>query len=121
MCGLAGLLGPVSDIGVERLSALAGAMGDALVHRGPDDSGVWADAESGVALAHRRLSILDLSALGHQPMLSADQRFVLALNGEIYNFAELREALVARGHAFRSHSDTEVLLAGGGEWGGEQA
>lgn len=121
MCGLAGLLRPVPDAGAERLAALARAMGDRLSHRGPDDSGVWVDAESGIALAHRRLSILDLSPLGHQPMASADGRYVVAYNGEIYNFAALREALVARGHAFRGHSDTEVLLAAMVEWGVEDA
>ncbi|MBF6024710.1 asparagine synthase (glutamine-hydrolyzing) [Lysobacter niastensis] len=121
MCGLAGLLRPTPDTGADRLSALARAMGDAMLHRGPDDSGVWADEQTGIALAHRRLSILDLSPLGHQPMASADQRFVVAYNGEIYNFAELREVLVARGHAFRGHSDTEVLLAAAVEWGVEDA
>ena len=120
MCGLAGLLRARPDADEVRLTTLAGAMGDALVHRGPDDSGVWVDAASGIALAHRRLSILDLSPLGHQPMSSADQRHVVVYNGEIYNFAELREVLVARGHAFRGHSDTEVLLAAVVEWGVEE-
>jgi asparagine synthase (glutamine-hydrolysing) len=119
MCGLAGLLRPTPDTDVGRLTALAGAMGDALEHRGPDDRGVWVDDTTGIALAHRRLSILDLSPLGHQPMISADQRYVVVYNGEIYNFAELREVLVARGHAFRGHSDTEVLLAAVVEWGVE--
>lgn len=121
MCGLAGLLRPTPDTGVDRLSELARTMGDAMLHRGPDDSGVWVEEQAGVALAHRRLSILDLSPLGHQPMTSADHRFVIAYNGEIYNFAELREVLVARGHAFRGHSDTEVLLAAVVEWGVEEA
>lgn len=121
MCGLAGLLCPHTDLDDARLRELAGAMGDALAHRGPDDKGVWADAEQGIALAHRRLSILDLSPLGHQPMASADGRYVIAYNGEVYNFAALREVLVARGHAFRGHSDTEVLLAAVVEWGVEDA
>lgn len=121
MCGLAGLLRSVPDTGADRLEALARSMGDRLVHRGPDDSGVWVDAQAGVALAHRRLSILDLSPLGHQPMASANGRYVIAYNGEIYNFAALREVLVARGHAFRGHSDTEVLLAAVVEWGVEGA
>lgn len=120
MCGLAGLLRPRPDTAAGRLDALAGAMGDALEHRGPDDRGVWADETAGIALAHRRLSILDLSPLGHQPMASADHRYVVVYNGEIYNFAELREVLVARGHAFRGHSDTEVLLAAVVEWGVEE-
>ncbi|MDR0181632.1 asparagine synthase (glutamine-hydrolyzing) [Lysobacter arvi] len=117
MCGLAGLLRPTADLDAARLDALAGAMGDALEHRGPDDRGVWVDDAAGVALAHRRLSILDLSPLGHQPMASEDHRYVAVYNGEIYNFAEIREVLVARGHAFRGHSDTEVLLAAVMEWG----
>ncbi|RPE81784.1 asparagine synthase (glutamine-hydrolyzing) [Vulcaniibacterium tengchongense] len=121
MCGLAGLLRPTPDLDEATLAALAAAMGDALAHRGPDDRGVWADAEAGVALAHRRLSILDLSPFGHQPMASEDRRYVVVYNGEIYNFAELREVLVARGHAFRGHSDTEVLLAAVMEWGVEEA
>jgi asparagine synthase (glutamine-hydrolysing) len=121
MCGLAGLLRATPDTGEQRLIALASAMGDALLHRGPDDRGVWVDEAAGAALAHRRLSILDLSPLGHQPMASADHRYVIAYNGEIYNFAALREVLVARGHAFRGHSDTEVLLAAVVEWGVEEA
>ncbi|ALN62518.1 asparagine synthase [Lysobacter antibioticus] len=121
MCGLAGLLCPRTDIGHEHLLELAGAMGDALRHRGPDDDGVWADAQHGIALAHRRLSILDLSPLGHQPMASADGRYVIAYNGEVYNFAALREELLELGHAFRGHSDTEVLLAAVVEWGVENA
>ncbi|RBL62665.1 asparagine synthetase B, partial [Xanthomonas oryzae pv. oryzae] len=91
--------------------------GAALRHRGPDDAGTWCDAQAGVALAHQRLSILDLSPLGHQPMRSADGRYVLAYNGEVYNFAQLRAALSALGHRFRGHSDTEVLLAAVVEWG----
>ncbi|WP_342315603.1 asparagine synthase (glutamine-hydrolyzing) [Lysobacter sp. FW306-1B-D06B] len=121
MCGLAGLLRPTPDTDAARLDALAGAMGDALAHRGPDDRGVWVDDTAGIALAHRRLSILDLSPLGHQPMASEDRRYVVVYNGEIYNFAELREVLVARGHVFRGHSDTEVLLAAVMEWGVEEA
>lgn len=121
MCGLAGLLCPRTDIGHEHLLELAVAMGDALRHRGPDDDGVWADAQHGIALAHRRLSILDLSPLGHQPMASADGRYVIAYNGEVYNFAALREELLELGHAFRGHSDTEVLLAAVVEWGVEHA
>lgn len=92
---------------------MAQAMALALAHRGPDDAGVWTSAEHGIALAHRRLSIIDTSPAGHQPMLSADGRYVIAYNGEIYNFAELRDELASQGHApaWRGHSDTEVLLA----------
>ncbi len=117
MCGLAGILQAQARLQEAELVVLAGAMGDALAHRGPDDRGVWADAAAGVALAHRRLSILDLSPLGHQPMASADGRYWLAYNGEIYNFATLRTELEALGHGFRGHSDTEVLLAAIVQWG----
>lgn len=121
MCGLAGILQSQARLQEAELVALAGAMGDALAHRGPDDRGVWVDAAAGVALAHRRLSILDLSPLGHQPMASSDGRYWLAYNGEIYNFAELRAELEPLGHGFRGHSDTEVLLAAVVQWGLEAA
>lgn len=96
------------------------AMADAIAHRGPDDSGIWVNAESGVALGHRRLSILDLSAAGHQPMASASGRFVMSFNGEIYNFAGLRAELEAKGATFRSHCDTEVLVEAVAAWGVEK-
>jgi len=96
-------------------------MADQLVHRGPDDSGLWADAEAGVALGFRRLSIVDLSPAGHQPMTSASGRYVVVFNGEVYNFGELRKDLEALGHSFRGHSDTEVMLEAMSEWGVEAA
>ncbi|HBP16429.1 MAG TPA: asparagine synthetase B, partial [Planctomycetes bacterium] len=86
------------------------AMGATLSHRGPDDAGTWVDAGAGVALAHRRLSIVDLSAAGHQPMVSSDERYVLSYNGELYDHRELREELEGAGARFRGSSDTEVLL-----------
>jgi asparagine synthase (glutamine-hydrolysing) len=94
-------------------------MADALVHRGPDDAGVWVAAQVGFALGHRRLSIVDLSMAGHQPMSSADGQWVIAFNGEIYNHLELRAALTAQGvdHDWRGHSDTETLLACISAWG----
>ena len=88
-------------------------------HRGPDDHGTWVDEAAGVALAHRRLSILDLSPAGHQPMAAAEGRYHIVYNGEIYNHPELRRELEHRGVRFRGHSDTEVLLAGVVEWGVE--
>jgi asparagine synthase (glutamine-hydrolysing) len=103
MCGFVAFSG-----GFEMGALQAGLR--AIAHRGPDDSGVWADAPAGVGLGHVRLSILDLSPMGHQPMASADGQVVIAFNGEIFNFRELRADLEARGHAFRGHSDTEVLL-----------
>jgi asparagine synthase (glutamine-hydrolysing) len=96
-------------------------MEEAICHRGPDDQGVWADDEAGVALGFRRLAILDLSPMGHQPMFSADDRYVMIYNGEVYNFVELREQLAALGHRFRGTSDSEVMLAGFVQWGLEAA
>jgi len=96
-------------------------MADALRHRGPDDSGLWVDANLGLGLAHRRLSIIDLSPLGRQPMASADGRYLITYNGEIYNFPALKKELEGQGEKFRSTSDTEVLLAAIGRWGLEEA
>ncbi len=110
MCGICGFAeaGPAgSPVG---LAMLARAMADTIVHRGPDGDGVWADEGAGVAFAHRRLAIVDLSPLGRQPMVSADGRFVVTYNGEIYNHRELRAELEAGGAAFRGQSDTEVLV-----------
>ncbi|MFM0208843.1 asparagine synthase (glutamine-hydrolyzing) [Paraburkholderia sediminicola] len=94
-------------------------MCDSIQHRGPDDSGYWVDAHAGVALGHRRLAIVDLSAQGHQPMISACGRYVIVYNGEIYNFGQLRKKLdaLANPPVWRGHSDTEVLLASIAEWG----
>lgn len=119
MCGLAGFLDLAADRPADALTAVAGRMADTLVHRGPDDRGTWADPAAGVALGFRRLSILDLSPAGHQPMASAAGRYVLAFNGEIYNYAALRAELEAAGKApaFRGHSDTEVMLAAFEAWG----
>jgi asparagine synthase (glutamine-hydrolysing) len=114
MCGIAGFQ-QVAAQSIERLTALGREMADAIAHRGPDDQGVWVDEQTGVVLAHRRLAIVDLSPQGHQPMTSASGRYVLVLNGEIYNYDELRARLGAR--AWRGHSDTEVLLAAFDEWG----
>ncbi len=110
MCGIAGVLYAEPEIGDDPLSAIVKRMADTLIHRGPDDSGVWVDARSGIGLGHRRLSILDLSAAGHQPMVSANQRYVISYNGEIYNFLEIRAELEKKGVSFNGHSDTEVLL-----------
>jgi asparagine synthase (glutamine-hydrolysing) len=101
------------------LEAVAKRMADAITHRGPDDAGTWADADAGIAFGHRRLSIVDLSPAGHQPMVSGGGRYVIAFNGEIYNHLSLRDELqsVGAAPAWRGHSDTETLLAGFEAWG----
>ena len=115
MCGLAGFFDASGRRDDAALTATVAAMTDSLRHRGPDDGGVWVEAAAGIALGHRRLSIVDLSPAGHQPMVSADGRFVIAYNGEIYNTEELRAELP--GIPWRGHSDTEVLLEGCAAWG----
>jgi asparagine synthase (glutamine-hydrolysing) len=110
MCGIAGFLTDASDGRARELAEVSSAMDACLQHRGPDDHGVWIDEEAGVALVHRRLSILDLSPAGHQPMISADGRFVIIYNGEVYSHQPIAAELAARGHHFRGHSDTEVIL-----------
>jgi len=138
MCGIAGLLDASGQGGA--LDKAASMMASALAHRGPDASGVWVDEAIGVALAHRRLSILELSTAGAQPMFSACERYVIVFNGEIYNHLELRRELDAAAPAFglahqgtgneisreksvtwRGHSDTETLLAAVAAWGLETA
>ena len=103
------------------MQSVSHRMTDALVHRGPDDVGVWTDDKTGVALGHRRLSIQDLSSEGHQPMASTCARFLISYNGEVYNFKELRKQLEHQGFQFRGHSDTEVLLGAITEWGLEKS
>jgi asparagine synthase (glutamine-hydrolysing) len=117
MCGLTGFWDRRAATGGEALSQLVGRMSDTLRLRGPDDSGVWVDAACGIALGFRRLAIVDLSPNGHQPMISADGRFVVAYNGEVYNFRELRVELEASGARFRGTSDTEVMIEGFSRWG----
>lgn len=109
MCGLAGFWSPGGLD--ESAVAVLGRMTSAIRHRGPDDAGCWSDARVGVALGHRRLSIIDLSPQGHQPMASRGDRYIIIFNGEIYNFLELRAELEAYGARFRGQSDTEVILA----------
>ena len=116
MCGIVGIWDRSrGDPGQDRARVCA-AMA-ALRHRGPDDRGVWQGGGGEVVLGHQRLSIIDVSASGHQPMLSADGRYALSYNGEIYNFRDLRTELEAAGHRFASHSDSEVLLQGYARWG----
>jgi len=117
MCGIAGLI-------TQNPEARIGAMLKAIEHRGRDDEGVWTspvinDEGQQVCFGHRRLSIIDTSSAGHQPMLTDDGRLVVILNGEIYNYRELREQLTSKGRTFRTQTDTEVLLAAWAEWGEE--
>jgi asparagine synthase (glutamine-hydrolysing) len=109
MCGIVGILHPSRRATI--VNGVLHIMVKTLVHRGPDDSGAWLDANAGIALGHRRLSVIDLSPEGHQPMISESGRYVIVFNGEIYNFQELRAQLEPLGHRFRGHSDTEVILA----------
>ncbi|MCX7087139.1 MAG: asparagine synthase (glutamine-hydrolyzing) [Methylococcales bacterium] len=116
MCGFTGFLSSsIQNNAVELLQR----MGATIAHRGPDDSGIWHDNAAGIALVHRRLSIVDLSPAGHQPMFSGSARYVIAFNGEIYNHLTLRTELKNSGNApvWRGHSDTETLLAGFDAWG----
>jgi asparagine synthase (glutamine-hydrolysing) len=118
MCGFAGFVGqPNAD--AQALEGIARNMSDAIAHRGPDMAGVWVDPANGIALGHCRLSIVDLSISGHQPMRSASSRYVIAFNGEIYNHSELRSELerTSRAPNWRGHSDTETLLSGFDAWG----
>jgi asparagine synthase (glutamine-hydrolysing) len=114
MCGIAGLINvdgaPVSPEALRRMT-------DAVAHRGPDGEGHW--IEGNVGIGHRRLAIIDLSPAGHQPMASADHRYLLSYNGEVYNFRELRAELEAKGYWFRSKTDSEVVLNALAEWGVE--
>ncbi len=120
MCGIAGFLGsPEPHSGAFHHSVTR--MANALRHRGPDADGVWTDAGNGVGLGHRRLSIVELSPEGSQPMVSADERHVLVFNGEIYNHDIIRKELQDGGTTFRGHSDTRVLVEAIARWGVEGA
>ena len=119
MCGFAGFLGGTPWHGPGGEESLLAQMADTIAYRGPDDAGYWYDIHSRIGLAHRRLSIVDLSDAGHQPMQSRSARYVIAFNGEIYNHLMLRQELQSSGHApaWRGHSDTETFLAGCDAWG----
>jgi len=120
MCGIAGFLGKVGS--AEQDAAIARRMADLIKHRGPDDDGVWGDAEVGIAMAQRRLAVVDLSPAGHQPMFSACERYVLVFNGEIYNYNQIRGRLDAEAsRPWHGHSDTEVVLEAIARWGIKQA
>ena len=121
MCGIAGFIDVRASMNTDKLISTAKKMSMAIQHRGPDDSGEWTDADAGIALSHRRLSILDLSPEGHQPMVSASGRYVIVYNGEIYNFKEIRSELERKDTSFRGQSDTETMLVAIEEWGLEAA
>ena len=114
MCGIAGFSGSFDESLLTRMSA-------ALAHRGPDDAGLCFLPGSGIGLAHRRLSIIDLSPAGHQPMSAGEGAPLISYNGELYNFRELRAELEAAGVRFRGRSDTEMLLEAIARWGVEKA
>jgi asparagine synthase (glutamine-hydrolysing) len=117
MCGITGFFSPTRQTNATELKSAVIRMAETIRHRGPDDQGEWVDAEQGIAFGFRRLAILDLSPSGSQPMHSSDGRFVIIFNGEVYNYRELRDELLAHGAAFRGTSDTEVLLAAFSKWG----
>ncbi|MFT3735725.1 MAG: asparagine synthase (glutamine-hydrolyzing) [Rhodocyclaceae bacterium] len=109
MCGIAGLIDWGSGFGRDALTDITRKMRDSMIHRGPNDAGIWVNHSGRCALAHRRLSIIDLSADGRQPMSNEDGSVWVTFNGEIYNFQQIRSRLVAEGHRFQSHTDTEIL------------
>jgi|AntRauTorckE6833_2_1112554.scaffolds.fasta_scaffold01276_2 asparagine synthase (glutamine-hydrolysing) len=110
MCGFTGFIDFDRNSSESNYRTVLNRMNDLLTHRGPDDDGLWVDEKKGIALGHRRLSIIDLSADGHQPMISQSGRFVIVYNGEIYNYKEIGERLKKTGFQFKGHSDTEVIL-----------
>lgn len=121
MCGVAGVLDPKQQTSHEALADVAARMADTLRHRGPNDGGTWVDADAGVAFGHRRLSVIDLSPTGAQPMVSPGGRYVVTYNGEIYNYRELREQLETVGVGFAGSCDTEILAGALDAWGLDKA
>src|SRR6266851_9058506 len=116
MCGIVGFVDRWAQLRPEELWTMLQRMAATLRHRGPEDEGLWVDPHWGIALGHRRLSIIDLSPAGHQPMQSKCGRYIIVFNGEVYNFRALRSELEGLGHTFRGHSDTEVMLAAISRW-----
>lgn len=121
MCGLVGYWRPGGGEAAGAMRQTVSRMADILRARGPDDEGTWIDAESGVALGHRRLAVIDVSSSGHQPMQSASGQLVISYNGELYNADELRRDLEQTGSRFHGHSDTEILIEACATWGVETA
>jgi len=120
VCGIAGFFTANNNRSTVEMVSIANEMANSIQHRGPDHGDVWVSEEVGLTLAHRRLSIIDLSVRGNQPMYSENMQFIIVYNGEIYNHLELRWELASYGKAFRGHSDTEVILAGFEKWGVEE-
>jgi asparagine synthase (glutamine-hydrolysing) len=121
MCGIAGLFHLHGSAQQRDPGGVAQRMANAMPYRGPDGFDAWGDPAAGIGLAHRRLAIVDLSDTGKQPMHSADDRFVITYNGEVYNFQDLRAELTGLGHSFRGTSDTEVMLSAFLQWGVTEA
>jgi asparagine synthase (glutamine-hydrolysing) len=121
MCGIAGIFDLTKALNTETLERRTGAMADSLRHRGPDDNGVWVDAESGIGLGHRRLAVIAPTPEGRQPTTSQCGRYVLVFNGEVYNFRDMANRLGAAGHSVESASDTVVLLEAIATWGVRKA
>lgn len=113
MCRIAGI---ILDRPTDN-TALVTAMANVMAHGGPDDDGIYVHEAEGIALAHRRLALIDLSPSGHQPMQSKSGKTIIVFNGEIYNYQEIKKQLLQKGYAFTSTSDTEVVLAAYEEWG----
>src|SRR5436190_9990721 len=120
MCGIAGIvLSGNGFLQPTETAALVGAMTDSIAHRGPDASGLWSDPAGRCVLGHRRLSIIDTSPAGRQPMATGDERWWITFNGELYNFQEVRPALERAGVRLRGRTDTEVLIESIALWGTE--
>ena len=118
MCGIAGLYSLRTGADRASLPPIVTGMTDAIAHRGPDSDGIWQDPDHpSIVLGHRRLAILDLSPLGHQPMASPSGRYWCVYNGEIYNYQDIEAQLKTLGHTFKGRSDTEVFLAALDQWG----
>src|SRR5678809_433951 len=110
MCGICGTAGFIDETLLDKMTGI-------ITHRGPDDSGVYLSPQAQVGLGNRRLSIIDLSSAGHMPMSNGDGLLWITFNGQLYNFRELKEELFARGHRFKSNTDTEVVLLSYQDWG----
>lgn len=121
MCGITGFLSTNGRYKKPEMFSFCSSMTDSLAHRGPDNRGIWIDEKNSLALGHRRLSIIDISEQGHQPMVSFSGRYVIVLNGEIYNFKMIRKELEDYGYEFRGHSDTEVAISAIEHWGLDSA